>query len=184
MTSKRGWLRRFAAFVIRGAGDELRLETTMPSRKKKRVHERMQKTGESYATALQNLRNTRRAKHRHLPLPPEPKSFYFDARGRFVPDDGSQPRHEVLEIQGDFDPEDLHKAWLPGTAFDDPEMRRERSLPPDVKRVLTLGEYVEARKEQTGWRLFSLNPHGPLFMGKVMSVVLVWDPREARGGTA
>jgi hypothetical protein len=37
----------------------------------------------------------------------------------------------------EFDGDDLDKAWVPETAFDDPSMPKRPDMPPRTKRVLT-----------------------------------------------
>lgn len=54
-------------------------------------------------------------------------------------------------------------------------MPRDPSWPPDVKRVLTLAEYIDARTRQTGWQLERVQPGPIVFMGKVLSVLLQWS---------
>lgn len=151
----------------------------MPSNKKKRIRARIAKTGEKWSTAARNTRRGARIKHGRYAgkpkLPEGPTSFCLDAQGRVLPDDGTRPQIEFVNIQGDFDPRDLKKAWVPSTAFDDPSMPRDPSWPTDVKRVLTLAEYIDARTKQTGWQLERIAPSPVLFMGKVLAVLLQWD---------
>lgn len=153
----------------------------MPSNRKKRIRARMAKTGERWSTAAQNTQRGAGARIKHgrysgVPkLPEGPTSAWLDAQGRVLPDDGTRPQVEFVNIQGDFDPRDLKKAWVPSTAFDDPTMPRDPSWPPDVKRVLTLAEYIDARTRQTGWQLERVQPGPVVFMGKVLSVLLQWS---------
>lgn len=159
----------------------------MPSNLKKRVHERMAKTGESYETALRHVRNEETRDSAPDPakpptfaplkpgqytgtpkLPPAAPNLYL-ADGRVLPDDPSRPVIEWLDIQGDYDANDLHRTLVPSTAFDDP------TLPEGVKRVLSLGEYLDARAKQTGWTLLEVTP-GPVqtfeLFGVQMSAML------------
>lgn len=160
----------------------------MPSNLKKRVHARMAKTGESYETALRHVRQEEArdelppqaepAKTTFVPpmpgdytgtpnLPPVSPSLYVQD-GRVLPDDPSRPVVEMIDVFGDLDLNDLHRSHVMSTAFDDPAM------PPGVKRVLTVGEYLDARAKQTGWRLESIAPGSMKFMGKTLNAVLVW----------
>lgn len=191
MTSETGRVRCFAAFVIRGAVGETWLETTinMPSKKKKRVRERMKKTGESYSTALRNISRVARIKHGRYSgnprLPQGPTTEHFDAEGRHLPD-VRFPQVELVNIQGDFDLHDLKKAWVPETAFDDPNMPQnpawQKDVPRDVKRVLTLAEYIDARARQTGWTLERVEGGPLVLMGKPLSVLLRWGPGSGADG--
>lgn len=155
----------------------------MPSNKKKRVHERMQKTGENYASALRSLRRALRITHGQYSgtpkLPQGRRTHYADDHGNWISNEG-RPEIDVVHIQGPFDANNLKTAFVPETAFDDPSMPRDPSWPRDVKRVLSLAEYVDARIKQTGWRLESIQP-GPTFMGQVLNVYVVWNtaPRGA-----
>lgn len=115
-------------------------------------------------------------------LPKGPTTHWCDGEGRLLPDSASRPQVEWVDIQGEFDPDDLNKAWVPATAFDDPSMPRDPSGPPDVKRALTLAEYIDARGRQTGWRLERVEAGSLVFMGTLLNVVLHWDPRTALPG--
>jgi hypothetical protein len=161
------------------------LETTqMPSNRKKRVRARMAKTGERYETALRHLRAEEAQDHAAKAptfVPPKPGEYTgtpclppvaptMYVQGDYVlPDDLSRPVVEMVNIQGDYDTNDLHRAWVPSTAFDDP------AVPPGTKRVLSLGEYLDARAKQSGWRLERITP-GPRqtfeILGTVMNVML------------
>jgi len=48
-----------------------------------------------------------------------------------------------------------------------------------TKRVVSLAEYIKARKRQTGWELFSLQPRRE-FMGMFMMALISWDARTKR----
>ncbi len=169
----------------------------MPSNKKKHVRARMAKTGESYAAALRNLRGPAGKDQPRAPedatagtlplksgvysgtpkLPPaERRTLLLDNQGNVLRPGPDHPEVEMVHIQGDFDPDDLDKAWVPETAFDDPTMPRHPSVPEGVavKRVLTLKEYIDARKKQTGWTLFHIEPGAVKFLGKTLNVVLSW----------
>jgi hypothetical protein len=142
----------------------------MPSNKKRRIRERREKTGESYSTAKKQLDAA-------ITPPLLPLAMIIDAEGREVPND-SPAQVEVVNVM-DFDGKDLDKAWVPETAFDDPSMPRRPDWPTGTKRVLSLAEYIKARKRQTGWALFSLQPHGE-FMGMFMMALISWDARTKR----
>lgn len=147
----------------------------MPSGRKKRIKERMQKTGESYATAA--MHETRYGGvHGRYGGTPElgPTAEWYDEKGEPRPDSESRPQIEMVNIQGKFDSEDLKKAWVPESAFDDPTMKKDPRWPEGVKRVLTLDECIDERRKQTGWRLERLQP-GPFFMGMVVVVYIQWS---------
>jgi hypothetical protein len=144
----------------------------MPSNKKRRIRERRQKTGESYSTAKKQLDAA------ITPTLSPTGTQWFDAEGRAIEDDGSLPQAEVVNVM-DFDGKDLDKAWVPETAFDDPSMPKRPGMPPGTKRVLSLTEYIKVREKQTGWRLFSLKPHGQ-FMGSYLMAIISWDVRTKR----
>ncbi len=154
----------------------------MPSRRKKRIRGRMRKNGESYTTARRNLSHKARIQHGRYSgkpkLPEGPTTEYFDKKGHLVPG-LSFPQVELVNIQGDFDPNDLKKSWVPETAFDDPDMLRNVGWPKEVKRVLTLAEYIEARGKQTGWVLERVEANPVKFMGKTLMVLLQWGPGDA-----
>lgn len=156
----------------------------MPSNRKKRIHERMEKTGESYAEARRQLSRQKRNKHGQYGgtpnLPDGPTTEHYDAEGRRIPG-LCFPQVELVNLQGEFDPRDLKTCWVPASAFDDPDMLHNVGWPKDVKRVLTLAEYIDAREQQTGWVLERIEP-GPQFMGVTMHVTLVWGPSQEDGG--
>lgn len=116
----------------------------------------MKKTGESYAVARRHLSRECRIKHGRYSgkpkLPEGPTTEHYDAVGRRIPG-LSFPQIELVNLQGDFDPRDLTKCWVPDTAFHDPDMLHNVGWPKDVKRVLSLVEYLDARTKQTGWVL-------------------------------
>lgn len=163
----------------------------MPGKKKKLIRERMKKTGETHASALRSLREAIRPT-----LPTGPTSVCFTHEGYALPDDGSRPEWERVFIQDGFDPLDPEKAWVPASAYYDPTMRRDPSWPPDVMRVLSLGEYIRAREKQLGRRLDSMQPGAPVSLddilgfpasptdrrGCILHVDLVWAPRMPCGG--
>ncbi len=142
----------------------------MPTNLKKRIHARMAKTGESYETALRHIRaeETRSStpdttappsftpmqpgQYTGTPRLPSATPNLYIKDGRVLPDDLSRPVVEMVNIQGDYDANDLHRVLVPETAFDDP------ALPPGVQRVLSLGEYLDARANQTGWTLLEVTP--------------------------
>jgi hypothetical protein len=150
----------------------------MPSNKKRRIRERMQKTGETYTTALQHTSGMPRIKpgeYSGVPvLPPGRTSVFISEDGHFEPDDGAQPQFEWVDIQGEFDAKNLHRARVPATAFHDPLLAKHPSMPPDVQRVLTLGEYIDARSKQMGWKLSHLEPGSLKLFGKTRNVILTW----------
>lgn len=180
------------------------VETTMPSNLKKLIRARRTKTGERYSTALRHVRQaeTRGAEPRDEAsdetatdaispplqpgdytgtprLPAAPMYIYFNEDGDVLPS-GFAPRlvPEQVFIQGDYEPDNLHKAWVPDTSFEDP------SVPAPMLRVLSLGEYIDARAKQLGWELSAIEP-GPIqdfhFLGESFSarmyVTLVWSTR-------
>lgn len=193
----------------------------MPSNKKRRVRARREKTGESYAAALRNVRRQsngeREVKSEEPSKPWTPPAEWPPYTGTpnlppttrrtfmMVSDDGrifqgeshSEVEFEHVDIQGEFDPTDLNKAWVPSTAFYDPAMPRDPSWPDadKVKRVLSLKEYIEARTKQTGWHLDRIDPGEPLptdlfpllftepLPQLVLNVILVWRTTlESAGG--
>lgn len=161
----------------------------MPSNKKRRVRARMAKTGERYAAALRQVRGSQREPppqrgdkpedpfvpptpgvYRGEPkLPPATPNLYVSKEGYILPDDPSRPVVEFVDIQGEYHADDLHKVLVPSTAFED------ALLPKGVLRVLSLGEYIDARARQTGWTLTQVTP-GPVqafeLMGISMSMML------------
>jgi hypothetical protein len=162
----------------------------MPSNRKKRIRERMAKTGEPHAAARLALSRKQRITHGKYAgrpnLPEGPSTEYFDAEGRHLP--GVRfPQFELVSIQGDFDPIDLKKCWVPESMFDDPEMLHNVGWPRDVKRALTLAEYIDARVEQTGWVLQRIDPNTTEFMGRILTLMvkLQWGPgrSDSAGGT-
>lgn len=156
----------------------------MPSNRKKRIRDRMRKTGESYAAARQALSRRNRIRHGvyagQPKLPSRPLTEYYDAEGRLLP--GVHfPQLELVNIQGDFDPRDLKKCWVPESMFEDPEMLHNVGWPKDVKRVLSLAEYIDARVAQTGWVLQRIDPRAVDLMGQIVTlgVTLQWGPGRA-----
>lgn len=145
----------------------------MPSNKKRRIRERRAKTGEKYSTAKRQLDAAVTP-----PLPPV-GTIWTDELGRAIPrGDASLPQVEVVNVQ-DFDGQDLTRAWVPETAFDDPSMPKRPDFPPGTMRAASLAEYIKVRERVTGWKLVSVKPHAA-FMGQFLMAIITWDPRTKR----
>ncbi len=126
-----------------------------------------------------------------------PQNVRFDAFGRPMPDDPSQPEFELVSVQ-DFDAANFDKTAVPSAAYEDPSMRRDPSWPPGQKvlRVPSLNEYIAAREKQTGWKLMEVRPGLALNLAALLppspkplpevvtSVTLVWNRQPSKKGVA
>lgn len=144
----------------------------MPSNKKRRIRERREKTGESYATARKQLDAA--ITPTVSPMP----AIWLNEEGRPVQHRRGSPQSEAVTVM-DFDGENLAKAWVPETAFDDPSMPKRADQPPGTKRVLSLADYIKLRERQTGWKLDRVTPHGRM-MGSFLVAIISWDTRTKR----
>lgn len=178
---KRVDLRAWVALVVfsavsSGGLQTTREETSMPGNKKRRIRQRREKTGESYAVARRQLDAAIAPK-----LAPV-KSEWFDVDEAQMSGQGL-PRFELVSVFG-FDGIDRDKASVPAAAFHDPSMPLNPDWPRETKRVLTLNEYIKQRERESGWKLVSASPGGEL-TGMFTTVVLCWDTRtkRERGGS-